>query len=346
MRYKSAMRFWFFTLLLLLVTACDRPDQHTPYAQYLARLQNTLDQRISPPTPTTGVPRRPRPGQLRLAVPADDLDVLDFMELRGCALQETIGKRNSILGRHARDSQRLLLELEFLRLAPPCVDKLMSNGQQALAEQLQRNVTIKREQLPARIFNATLANDEFGSFWRVSEVNPSYPENTSSVPVTSLASINALARQWLAGDYRVDNREFELLLYDLSTGDGASLWLALDQQAAWLEGADQVLRQRAANGPLCQGRIRPAAADVLPTVVRKFFIQGIQPRAAMLGRRYHDLMPPLQALEAQLQAVLPTDYRHWQQARDRDLRAYSEAPARHVQNLQNLLKPCGGINGN
>ncbi|QFU77955.1 DUF3080 family protein [Halioglobus maricola] len=329
-----------------MLAACDASDHNQPFATYLARLERTLDRPATQPHLAVSTPRRPRTGQLRIAVPADDLDVLDFMDLRGCTLQETIGKRNSVLGRHARDSQRLLLELEFLRRAPACIEMLRRDGDNALAEQLTRNMATKHEQLPARIFNATLGNDEYARFWRPATLSRQYPDSTSSAPVAALASVNALASRWLAGDYAADNREFELLLYDLSIGDGGTLWLALDQQAAWLDAANSVLATYAANGPMCRGQIRPEAADILPAVVKRFFIQDIQPRAAKLGQRYHQLLPPVQALETLLEDALPDNYRSWQRRRDQDLENYRDAPRFHVRQLQTLLGSCGGINGN
>ena len=278
---------------------------------------------------------------MQLAVPGDSIDALDFLALRGCALQVTVGKRNSSLGRLAAPSQRLLLELEFLRLAPACSERLRGEGRDELAATLDRAAAGKRAQLPARIFNATLGSDEFRAFWRAPATLGAYPAETSSEPVSALAAIDALAASWLAGDYRADNQAFELLLSSVARGDGGALLAALALQREALGRADAVLARRTAEGPLCRGGLVPGEVDVLRTVVRKFFVGGVQPWSAAVDRRRQQLLPPLLALENRLAAVLPPPYRQWRRQRDEALAA-AGAPRRHVEAILALLADCPG----
>ncbi|TGD71841.1 DUF3080 family protein [Mangrovimicrobium sediminis] len=325
----------------LLLTACSSgPDQ--PLHTYLQRLSRTLDLPAPAAPEPRLIPRLPRSGQMRLEVTGDRLGGLDFLDLHGCELQVTVGKRNSSLGRLARDSQLLLLELEYLRLAPACIDQLRAEGEVALAETLATAWEHKRTQLPARIFNATLAGEEYRTLWRPQPATTAYPDNTAGAVIDALAAVDALAARWLAGDYRADNRGFELLLSEIARGDGGQLWSALASQADWLALADAQLAERAAQGPLCAPRYRHAAADILPNVVRRFFIDAVQPRAAALGRRYHQLLPPQQALEARLAQVLPDNYQRWRSLREQQLPQLAAAPRRHVDALQALLADCGG----
>ena len=327
-------------LLLLVLAGCGRSGPDQPFELYVDRLARTLDTTPSSPMLPGAVARMPRTGDLRLEIAADRLAALDFLDLRGCSLQVTIGKRNSSLGRLARDSQKLLLELEYLRLAPECIDYLRQKGDSQLAHQLQQTWELKRQQLPARIFNATLANEEFAQLWRPAPLGNDYPGNTNSSVISALAAVDALATRWLGGDYRADNEAFELRLYDISLGDAGTLWRALAHQDNWLDEADRLLQQRLARGPLCPPGLRPDAAEILPAVVRKFFIEGIQPRAADLGRRYHELLPPIRSLEQQLALVLPPGYRHWQSHRDGTLDALARRPREHVTELQATLSSC------
>lgn len=331
--------------LLVSLAACAPGGIDGPFETYLDRLGRSLDATPARPLLPAPVARPPRTGSLRIDLPPGNLDALDFLDLRGCDLQVTVGKANSSLGRLARDSQRLLLDLEYLRLAPACVEKLRDENHAALADQLQAEWTRKRAQLPARIFNATLANSEFRDLWKPAVLAADYPATAGSAAITALEQIDALARRWLSGDYTTDNEAFELLLFDASLGDAGTLWRALGHQAAWLDEANRLVDARLARGPLCAPRRRPAAADIVPNVVRKFFIAGIQPRAAQLGQRYHALLPPVQSLEQQLAAVLPGDYRDWRNGRDAALAQMADSPRRHVQRLQALLDSCGGIQG-
>lgn len=330
-------------LTILVLAACLGACTRGPgedLERYVSRLEGALDTAA----PAAGDARRPLPprvGAVQLTVPGDSIDALDFLALRGCALQVTVGKRNSSLGRLAAPSQRLLLELEFLRLAPACSERLRGEGRDGLAATLDRAAAGKRAQLPARIFNATLGSEEFRAFWRAPATLGAYPAETSSEPVSALAAIDALATRWLAGDYRADNQAFELLLSTVARGDGGALLAALTLQREALARADAVLARRAAAGPLCRGGLVPGEVDVLRTVVRKFFVGGVQPWSAAVDRRRQQLLPPLRALEERLAEALPPPYRHWRRQRDEALAA-AGAPRRHVEAILDLLADCPG----
>ena len=75
-------------------------------------------------------------------------------------------------------------------------------------------------------------------------------------------------------------------------------------------------------------------------MVRKYFIGDIQPVAAALGRRQHQLMPAVEALEETLSRALPPDYRKWRTMRHEALTLTATAPRRHVEQVKALLDPC------
>lgn len=327
--------------LALLSTACSEPNLDTTYANYLERLGNTLSvepHRLS----RTLTPRHPRSGKLQIAIEGTSVDTLDFLALSGCAVQITIGKRNSSLGRMARPSQRLLLELEYLRLAPACITQLRARDEQSLADTLQQAWEAKHQQLPALIFNATLAGEEFRALWKVNPEPGTYPPVSSSAVIAALGSLNHHVGRWLKGDYRAANREFEILLGEIAGGDAGVLLQSLARQKEWLDEANRMLAERMQKGPLCATDIRHAAADVLPQVVRKYFIEAIQPDAAQMQRRVYNLLPPLAALEntLELEGALPTIYGNWKNDRETLLHQAVTAPARHVGKLQEIQKGC------
>jgi len=174
----------------------------------------------------------PPPPALRLELAGDHLDRLDFLALSGCALQANLGRRSGRLGARARDSQRLLLDLEYLRLAPACIDFQRARGDRALATALEQARALKRRQLPAAIYNATLGGDEYREFWERPARAPA--DESSGAASAGLQAISNQARRWLAGDWRADNREFEILLGEVGSGAGAAL---LQAPAAGPEGA-------------------------------------------------------------------------------------------------------------
>ncbi len=323
-------------LLLALSAGCGESGPDAARAEYLVRLGRTLSVDVAEPRPPSLVPT-PRPGQLRLDLASPGIDTLDFLQLGGCALQVNIGRRNSSLGRLAKDSQRLLLDLEYLRLAPDCVSLQRERGNRELADSLEQARQQKQRQLPARIFNATLGGEEYLEFWRSATPSTHYPADTSTRVIAALDAINTRVERWLAADYRADNREFEILLSEVRKGDGGALLSTLGRQAASLAAADRML---AARGPLCASGLQPEAANILRNVIRRFFIDGIQPHAAALNTRRHQLLPPVSALEELLSGALPDGYRQWRAQRSALLNDYSEAPRRHVAQLQQALTGC------
>jgi len=183
-------------------------------------------QPVGPEINPITAPSPPRAAELLLDIPSDSLDTLDFLALSGCAVQATIIKRNSSLGRLAKPSQRLLLELEYLRLAPPCITFLRGNDNRALADLLEEAGQLRREQLPALIFNATLGSDEYQAFWLAVPAPGQYPRVSRGVAGSALDAINNHTRRWLGGDYQAHNRDFEILLGEVAGGDGGSLFRA------------------------------------------------------------------------------------------------------------------------
>jgi Protein of unknown function (DUF3080) len=325
--------------LLALLPGCAEEGPDAKFENYLNRLGRTLAVAPARVVPRAA-PVRPSPGSIRIDAPASKLDTLDFLALSGCDIQVTIGKRNSSLGRMARASQRLLLDLEYLRLAPACSAYLREQGENMLADTLDQAWELKRRHLPAMIFNATLGSEEYRKFWKRPALPGNYPANTGSAVITALGAINNHARRWLTGDFLANNREFETLLGEVARGDGGALLQALAGQAAWLASANQLLQQRLAQGPLCSPGRRPAASDILENVIRKYFIGDIQPWSAAVGRRYHELLSPIAELEQLLGATLPPPYRNWQIARNAQLTTMVQAPRLHVEQLQLIRQPC------
>ena len=159
---------------------------------------------------------------LQLPIPWGTLDTLDLVSLSGCTVQATIGKRNSSLGRYAKPSQRLLLELEYLQLAPHCID-LLRERHLALANVLDAAWRQRQLQLPALIFNATLGSDEYRSLWLNPGVPAAYPPVSHSAAVSALDRINRDVCRWLSGDYQAQNRNFEVSLSEVAGGGAGAL---------------------------------------------------------------------------------------------------------------------------
>ena len=194
-------------LLLALTAGCGQQGNGA-LRDYLGRVARPLGTsagavNIAP------LPELPRWESLQIPLESGSLNGLDFLRLRGCALQQAVARRNSSLGRLAPPSQRLLLDLEFLRLAPECIRKLQGDGRNSLAQVLRDNLILKKQQLPAAIFNATLGNAEYRNLWRANGVTDDYPDNTSSLVIEDLRAVRHAAQRWLAGDYNSPERNLK-----------------------------------------------------------------------------------------------------------------------------------------
>lgn len=343
-RYRT-LRYaaWCCALLAALLVACAEPGPEQLLDDYLLRLARPLAE--SPP-PTDVLEeeklalRPPRWTALQIPIAPSAIDGLDFLKLRGCALQQTVARRNSSLGRMAPPSQRLLLELEFLSHVDACITHLQSESEDDLATLLREAADSKQRQLPALIFNASLGNEEYRDFWRAGPALDDYPAQTSSLVVDALEAISSAASRWLTGNYSTDDLDFELLLGDIATGDGGELLRALSVQNAYLHSASTMLLMRAQRAPLCERGMKPEAATILRTVASKYFVGRVQPWSATLSRRGHALLPPVRELELSLAEVLPEAYIRWRDAREKAFDEWSGAPRRHVSALQTLLGNC------
>jgi hypothetical protein len=274
-------------IALCLLVACEGPEAQ--YKRCLSRLGHILSE-DTPVTQQPALPEPPDTDQLHLNIPPSSLDTLDFLALSGCAVQATIGKRNSSLGRMASDSQRLLLALEYLQLAPRCITYQRERGATLRADTLQRAWQLQRQQLPALIFNATLGGNGYRALWHRSAPGENHPAASSGQVVYALQAINGHARRWLAGDYRADNRTFEILLSEVTAGDGDALLLDL---------AGQGLRYRELLPPIA------ALEELLSSALPPDYRNWKSERNARITKLATAPDPPVEQLKASLGRALP-----------------------------------------
>ena len=306
--------------------------------EYMERLGRSLDMPIEVAGPDLAP--LPRARDLHIDLMPGAIDLLDLFALRDCRLNVTIGKSNSSLGKLATSSQRLLLELEFLTLAPACIRSLRDRGESRLAAMLEAASAEKRGQLPARIWNATLAGPEFREFWQRPATLANYPDATGGAVPAALSELAALIDTWLSGEHGAGHERLEALLGAVRRGDGGSLLASLATQRRSLASATPAVRQRIAGPALCFGGTPSPEARIFETVVRKYFIGEVQPWAVALARRRQLLREPLAAMEEALEDVTPAAYRAWRVQRDRLLNSSIESPRRHAMAIAELLETC------
>lgn len=336
-RTASPARLLLCCATFALLQACPQGGPDTPFENYLGRLGAALSV-AAPERRPTAAPPLPDAQALQVAIPPGNIDRLDILQLSGCAVQANIGKRQTSLGQAAKASQRLLLELEYLRLAPQCIRRLRKSNHDALASRLQATWLEKQAQLPALIFNATLGSDEYRAFWRPVPTPGEYPRIDPELAASALEAINQQTSRWMNGDYRAHNGDFELLLSEVAGGDGGTQLQDWTHQIDWLATADQMVEQRLAQGALCGGH--NSSATTLTALARGDFYDVIQILTLRSQHRYRKISAPIAELEAQLYTALPQRYYHWMKDREQQVAILAGAPGRHLGLLSRIQQTC------
>jgi len=263
------------------------------------------------------------------------IDLLDFLSLYGCRLQEVIAWTNSSLGKVAYASQRLLNAIRFIELAPECIAHLRSEDKPELAQAVQNELTYKQAQLGWLYASAVIAGSEYRAFWRIPVALDNYPEDLNYISIRSLERLSTLYGLWLEGDFQ-DFDKLEALLKELATGDGGALLKSYALLRAEMESANTLLR-RVLDSPVICRKSSSYSDKVLSNVVQKFFIGDVQVWAAELNRRKFEMLAVLQPLERQLLPYLSEAYQQWISARDDLLQQADQSLRNHVKVLQVLM---------
>ena len=327
-------------LSLLLLTGCDQSDSGLAHlTEYLSRLSTVTGTALE----SQALPR------FDLAPPLPDkegyatnqqIDLIDFLSLTGCSLQVNLGRRNTQLGRTASPSQRLLLDLEFLDLAPACIELLETRGDTELAATIRVASDDREQALPSAVFDAVLLGAEWRAFWHADSTLGDYPQQTSSVVEQTVTSLSAMTAPWLNGNWSADNRAFELLLSDVRAGDGGELLLATSQLVWALERANALLTKTQSERPLCPFGQSTERSRALQRVVQQFFVGNVQPWVVSLRRRAELIHEPTQRLETVLTNSVTQPYQDWVMARDALLLQLTRMTRQHVQAVQATLTNC------
>ena len=335
------MMRWNLLVCLLALAGCDDTAQGPELlSEYLNRLSTVTGSALTAPTPFP--PELDLPQAPRTELPAtNQIDLIDFLSLSGCELQINLGRRNTQLGRTAAPSQRLLLDLEFMELAPACITLLRDRGDTELANVLHLASLERRGLLQQSILHAVLMGPEWRAFWQRPAALLAYPTHTNSLIIASLSRLSQLTASWLGGSWAASNREFELLLSDLRAGDGGALMLAHYLVARDLTRANELLEAARVQAPLCPYGQPTARSNALNRVVTQFFVGQVQPWLVRLRQRKEALHQPIKALEAPLGAALPPDYIDWAMQRDQLLATQTQVIKTHVETIQRTLAACG-----
>ena len=330
---------WWLGLLALI--GCSDPDTGPAHLDaYLQRLTTVTGVELTPGKPHN-TNRFDLPWEETIESSASgQIDLIDFLSLSGCELQVNLGRRNTQLGRTASPSQRLLLDLEFMDLAPECITLLRERGDDELASTLTTVSDEREARLTNSIARALFLGPEWRLFWERPATLGNYPADTNSAITESLSRLADLTRDWLAGNWQASSREVELLLSDLRAGDGGALLAAHSWASRELERANMLLARVQTTAPLCPYDSATDRSRAFEQVVARFFVGAVQPWLVQLRQRAELLVGPVKNLEASVTAALSPRYREWVMKRDQLLHNQTALIRAHIASIQATLARC------
>lgn len=312
-----------------MLAGCQSNTQ-TLADDYLKRLANVLSLPRVSIVPVT-VPLFPRTRALTIPIDSVRLDLFDAYALRACGLLPFIGERNAVLGQVMPASRALDYEVRLLAQLVSCRDN--SDVDQSLVESLYQQ---KQAQLPQRIWNATIASEEFRQYWRANQSMVTVADGLQTEPVAKILS------DWQA----LANAPQTLSLAELEQHN--QQLYHTNEGMAWLKSTlylNQVLAQandllvRAIEQPLCPRGTIPAARYA-ENVMIKFFVGSLQPHMAVINRHGNMLVSGLQAVDSQL-AVDNIAWQEYLQLITTTHRDFHRLNRQHIENWQALLDSCG-----
>ena len=330
----------FLLLVMCFLGGCEPAGLESDLKQYNNRLARVLEQ---PLVEGEAIQRLvfPRVRLLQQPIEPIKVDLLDFLQLGDCELQQVVAEKNSSLGRFAPTSRLLAQDVLFISLAEACRQKLAADGD--LTALLQAAVAEKRRTLGKRLWNATLAGPEYRLFWQIDLAN--YPEQIDSRVDPALRDIESVVVALGEDQWDADLQVLEVALEVLRNGEAGALVESWRHVATSLAGANRLLQARAARRPLCFPGMSNPKADIFHNIVLRDFIQGIQGDVAILNRRYYDIVIPIRRIEEMFRDVETQDYRRFRLDRDRLLETARGSVALHVAALEPLMVQCGFLPG-
>lgn len=344
---KVGKRMFLFGLLvsLPLVSGCFGQPK-PPGEEYLARLARVLD---TTPSDVRILPvARPSKTSLSLPIPQQSIDLLDMLSITGCALANTLGEKNSSLGKLSLPSQQMRLESEFLLKAPDCIRSLQAD-KPLLAQRLQAAWQSKYDARLAIWWNAWVSGDEWQAFasasarplamFREPSGNMKGAEHQSRT-LSALEQALEQGQRWQQGDVSHQSAHVESVLKTLLDGESLGRWQTSQaRQTELLLQATRMMDDRLDQRPPCPVGRRTPLAERTFNVIQKFYIGELQPYMTTSDKFGRALLEKLRQI-AEVQPP-PEAYRDWLDQLTDSRTRFQQASKLHVASLSRFMQSCG-----
>lgn len=283
-------------LLAALLMGCHPVESlDAQWQDYRERLGRVLD--VEWPAALPQTLEYPSRRTLAAPQPALGIDLLDWVAMLDCPLNEAIGFRNSALGKVMGPSQQWLYETRFLQWGPDCVQRLETHGERDLARRLDDILASKRKALPGVAWNALWAGPEYQAL--LSTRGSALPDGFQAEDGRALALALTRQAEWAAAGSAVTAEwasQLEASLQALM----AYAWIGptlrdLERATAELKALNVGIAQRLEGRPLCPSGRPTEQARILRNVLHQIFVTRIQVRLAPRQQAYQLWLTPLQA---------------------------------------------------
>jgi len=284
-------RLSIFIALLLSLSGCSRDTPEQVLENYLYRLSNTLD--LNQPQSYSPNVRLQFPLKRDRILKTTEIreGLLDVLKLKRCDLLPLIAERNSSLGKVAKPSTKLQYELNFYHLLNQCRESLRNDStiETELLKRVNEIYSIKRENLPAELWNGIFTAPEIEVNFSLSQTPLPIIDNSSSQQsiealhtLVNLTAHNLDQLGTTKPNEELLNQAFKILH---SNRSGPSIISSVEILTYHLDQAAQLLEQRnSPNNPLCRNQSPNKTARILENVFYKFYISEVLPYLAQTDR--------------------------------------------------------------
>lgn len=330
---------YLFTLLsCLLLSACtDKPSD--VYLQYQQRLANTLEQPLRQAPELNNIVLTPIHYEQE-ALTTQQLSLLQLAQLSHCKLNTLIAERNSQLGKLATPASQLIYQIQFIQLAPACLEKLEPSSKSYLA--IKGELNNKKQQLVVQ-FNQLLYNDpELKRTWQLT----SYTLDTNLAGLTETeAALNQLAtlkQQIKQQQYaQIDTQALYPLLSQLHQYNFNQALISAVRQQTQLNNSTSDYLANVDLTMLCNPLKNKRQAQIVSNIFKKYYLAQLQPYQAQLSGALERLMPLYQALWLNSTSMQPQIAALLSPSQPSNLLiAFKDSAKSHVFWWQNFYKTC------
>ena len=328
-----------FCLICVFLSACQA-GYNDKLEDYLGRLENILNEDRPPKKSiSVGLIKFPnkRDSQFQLSEQQQSIGILEFLSLDECKIQQTIAEKNNNLGKVASQSQQLLNSIAFISYSPACLALLKENGKNQLNKKLKDSLQIKKKQLPALLWQATLNEAEYRAFWKTANIDFSYPESLPPKQADAIKQLIKFTQNTL--NFTEIDQNLEDTLGVIRLGDGGQLFSAYAHLHHQLNIANEIV-EKALNKPFCSAGRTNAKIKILNNMMTVFFIPEIQQLSNQLNMRYQAIMPHILQLEELHIETEHSNFRDWRIKRNQFFDLARNSTRKHVKLINQLYQQC------